>query len=164
MVARFSGDEGTLAEHLHDIMHDLDPEVPVDANTSYEDIMGIALLPSRATTLLSTIFGGVGLVLAAIGLYGVLAYTVSQRTREFGIRVALGAHATDLRTMVVWEGIRLVVIGLIIGFGLAVPLAGQLHSMLFGISPADPATLGGIALILLGVAVGASYAPALRAT
>jgi predicted permease len=164
MVARFSGDEGALAEHLRDIMHDLDPEVPVDANTSYEDIMGIALLPSRATTLLASVFGGVGLLLAAIGLYGILAYTVSQRTREFGIRVALGAHTTDLRYMVVWDGIRLVMVGLIIGFGLAVPLAAQLRSMLFGISPTDPVTLGGIALILIGVAVGASYAPALRAT
>ncbi|KPJ84008.1 MAG: hypothetical protein AMS18_17040, partial [Gemmatimonas sp. SG8_17] len=135
MVARFNGDEVALAEQLRNIMHGLDPEVPVDANTSYEDVMGIALLPSRATTLLASVFGGVGLLLAAIGLYGVLAYTVSQRTREFGIRVALGAHTTDLRSMVVWDGIRLVVVGLIIGFGLAVPLAAQLRSMLFGISP-----------------------------
>ncbi|UCG87559.1 MAG: ABC transporter permease, partial [Gemmatimonadota bacterium] len=164
LLARFTGDESVLASHLIEIVHDLDAELPIDANTAYEDIMGIALLPSRATALMTSIFGGLGLIMAAIGLYGVLAYNVTQRTREFGIRVALGAQTGDVRAAVVWEGIRLVAIGLVIGFGLAVVLAHSLRSLLFGISPADPLTLGGIALVLAFVAIGASYMPASRAT
>jgi len=164
MLVRHAGDETVLADRLREIMHTLDPEIPIDANTSYEDIMGIALLPSRATALMTTIFGGLGLLMAAIGLYGVLTYTVTRRTREFGIRVALGARSSDVRYAVVRDGIKLVAIGLVIGFGMAVLLAQSLRSMLFGVSPADPVTLGGIAVLLLVVAAGASYIPALRAT
>ncbi len=164
MLVRYTGDETVLADQLREIMLTLNPEIPIDANTGYEDIMGIALLPSRATALMTTIFGALGLLMAAIGLYGVLAYTVTQRTREFGIRVALGARASDVRYTVVRDGIKLVAIGLVIGFGMAVLLAQSLRSMLFGVSPTDPATLGGIAVLLVAVAAGASYVPALRAT
>jgi len=164
LLARFVGEESVLANHLAEIVHDLDAGLPIDANTAYEDIMGIALLPSRATALMTSIFGCLGLVMAAIGLYGVLAYNVTQRTREFGIRVALGAQTGVVRAAVVWDGIKLVAIGLVIGFTLAMLLARSLRSLLFGISPADPVTLGGIALVLALVAAGASYLPALRAT
>ncbi len=138
------------------------------ANAPYEDIMGIALLPNRAAAIMTTIFGALGLLLASLGLYGVLAYTVSRRTREFGVRMALGARVGDIRAQVVRDGVKLVGIGLAIGLALALPVSFQVRYLLYGISygisPTDPIAFVGTAVLLLAVAVAASYLPARRAT
>ena len=145
-------------------MSDLEPGLPVDANAPYEDIMGIALLPNRAAAIMTTMFGALGLLLASLGLYGVLAYTVSRRTREFGVRMALGARVGDIRAQVVRDGVKLVTIGLAIGLALALPVSFQVRYLLYGISPTDPIAFLGTAILLLTVAVAASYLPARRAT
>ena len=138
--------------------------VGIDASIAYRDFMGIALLPGRAAAMFATVFGFVGLLMASLGLYGVLAYTVAQRTREIGIRIALGAAPQRVRAFVLRDGLRLAGIGLAVGFGIALMVTRLLRGLLYGLSPMDPITFGGIGLVLLGVAVIASFLPALRAT
>jgi len=114
---------------------------------------------ARAFTAIAVI----ALVLAAIGLYGVIAYGGTQRTREIGVRVALGADPQAVTTLVVGGGFRLAVAGVVIGSGAAVAATRVLESMLYGVSPADPLTLVGIALLVAAIALVASYVPARRA-
>jgi hypothetical protein len=124
----------------------------------------VSLYPQRVAANLLAVVGGACLLLAAIGLYSVMSYTVSQRTRELGIRVALGAQPATIRWMVLREGLLLTVPGLAAGFGIAV-LAGRLVSgMLVTVSAVDPAAFGAAALFVAGVALAASYLPASRAT
>jgi ABC-type antimicrobial peptide transport system permease subunit len=105
-----------------------------------------------------------GLVLGALGIYGVLAYLVSQRTREIGVRLALGARARDVLNMVVGRGLRLAGLGVAIGLAAALVLTRLMQGVLYGVTPTDPITFAGVALALLGVAAFASWLPALRAT
>jgi predicted permease len=164
MFARIAGNSPGVVNTFRDIVGTLDADLPIDANVPYEDLMGIALLPSRATAILTAIFGTIGLVLASLGLYGVLAYAVTQRTREFGIRLALGAEHGKVRTLVLRDGVKLAVVGLAIGFAIALATTHLLRGFLHGLSPTDPITFGGIALLLVAVALAASYLPAVRAT
>jgi predicted permease len=164
ILARVAQERAGIAETLRKIVRELDPDLPIDANVPYEEVMGIALLPSRATAVLTTIFGTIGLALASLGLYGVLAYTVTQRTREFGIRLALGAERGEVRTLVLRDGVKLAAVGLAIGLGIALATTHLLRGLLHGLSPMDPITFGGIAVLLIAVAVAASYLPAVRAT
>jgi ABC-type antimicrobial peptide transport system permease subunit len=126
--------------------------------------MGIAMIPSRAAALVTSIFGLLGLGLASLGLYGILAYTVGQRTREIGIRMALGAGRGSVRGMVLRDGAKLAGLGLTVGFLIALAVTRMLRGLLHGLSPTDPVTFGGIAVILMAVALTASYIPARRAT
>jgi ABC-type antimicrobial peptide transport system permease subunit len=142
----------------------LDEVVPIDVNLPYRELMGVALLPGRAAALFTSVFGTVGLALAAMGLYGILAFAVTQRTREIGIRMALGAATGSVRSLVIRSALKLVGLGLAIGFGLAVALTRLLRGMLHGLSPTDPLTFAAIALLLVAVALAASYGPAWRAT
>ena len=110
------------------------------------------------------LFGLVALILAASGIYGVMAYSVAQRTREIGIRMALGARSSDVMRMVVRQGMKLVAIGNAIGLTAALVLTRMMTSLLYGVSPTDPLTLGAISLLLILVALLACYLPGLRAT
>jgi ABC-type antimicrobial peptide transport system permease subunit len=109
-------------------------------------------------------FAGIALALAIAGIYGVMSYGVSQRTREFGIRLALGSDTKRVQRLVVWEGTRLALTGLAIGLPSAFLLAKLLDSVLYGVAPDDPPTFGGVALLLAAVSVVASYLPARRVT
>jgi predicted permease len=164
LVARVGRAGAGVAGPLREIVRDIDATMPVDANVAYVDLMSIALLPSRAAAFFATLFGALGLVLAAMGLYGVLAFAVAQRTREIGIRMALGAEPGTVRGLVLRDGVKLAGIGLAIGVAIALALTHLLRGLLYGLSPTDPITFGGIVLLLLGVALAASYVPALRAT
>lgn len=148
---------------IRDAVHELDPELPVGQQAAFSAIVGIALLPNRIALLLAVAFGATGLLLASLGLYGLLAFRVQSRRKEIGIRMALGASAREIRRLVVGEGVRLTAIGLVCGLGIAGVIARLLGSMLFGVSPLDPLTYGGIALLLLAVGWFAAMGPTRRA-
>jgi putative ABC transport system permease protein len=129
-----------------------------------DHIVSEAIARQRFSMLLLGIFAALALVLAAVGIYGVMSYSVAQRTHEIGIRMALGARRTDVLQMTVKQGLRLVSVGMLLGLVTAFLLTRVLASLLFGISATDPVTFIGISLVLLVVAIFASYVPALRAT
>jgi putative ABC transport system permease protein len=110
------------------------------------------------------VFAGLALILAAVGIYGVMSYSVAQRTREIGIRMALGAQRSDVLKMTIGHGLRLVLTGVAIGLAAAFVLTRVMSTLLFGVSSTDPLTFISISIVLIGVAVLASYVPALRAT
>jgi putative ABC transport system permease protein len=114
--------------------------------------------------MLLGIFGGVALVLSAIGIYGVLAFAVAQRVREFGIRQALGADRASILSLVLRQGLRTTAIGIVIGLAGALALTRYLQSLMFGVSPSDPAVFAGVTALLVAVALLACYVPARRAT
>ena len=122
-----------------------------------------ATIGQRMGSRMLALFGAMALFLAAIGLYGVMSYSVSQRTREIGVRLALGADSRGVVGMVLRHGLRLTAIGLLVGGVLSLGAGFLLRSQLFGLSPADPVTFGGLALVLAVVATGASLVPARRA-
>ena len=112
---------------------------------------------------LLTTFAAIALVLAAVGLYGVIAYSVAQRTREIGVRVALGAQPADVARLVLVEAVRLAAVGIVLGVAGAIAATGALRGLLFGVGPTDPATFIVIALLLAGVALLSAYLPTRRA-
>src|SRR5262245_3173607 len=118
----------------------------------------------RTSMFLFSIFAGIALIIAAVGIYGVISYAVSQRTHEIGIRMALGAQASDVLWLVIWRGLSLTLVGVAIGLAAAFGLTRVMKSLLFEVEPTDPATFALITLLLIAVALIASYIPARRAT
>ncbi len=157
---RAAGDARPLVTALRREVQLLDPSLAVYDVKTMTDHLGLSLLPARVAGGALGLFGFVALLLAAIGIYGVMAQAVRQRTRELGVRVALGARPRDLLTMVLSEGLRVAAAGLAIGLVIAFPLARLVTSLLYGTSPADPAVFASIPLLLAGVVVFASYVPA----
>jgi ABC-type antimicrobial peptide transport system permease subunit len=164
LLVRLGQGSTGVPQALDEIVRDIDIGVHADANVPYRDLMGLALLPGRAAAIFCTVVGVVGLIMASLGLYGVLAYMVVQRAREIGIRMALGADPRRVRGLVLHHALRLTGMGLAIGLALAVIAMQALRGLLYGISPSDPITFGGIAVLLLTVALAAGFLPALRAT
>jgi putative ABC transport system permease protein len=142
----------------------VDKDQPVADIDTMDHIVSEAIARQRFSMLLLGIFAALALVLATVGIYGVMSYSVAQRTHEIGIRMALGARRTDVLQMTVKQGLRLVSVGMLLGLVAAFLLTRVLASLLFGISATDPITFIGISLVLLAVAILASYVPALRAT
>jgi ABC-type antimicrobial peptide transport system permease subunit len=128
------------------------------------DQIGNALAAMSLASTLIGVFGLVALLLAAIGLYGVMAYAVAQRTREIGVRMALGARVGDVLTLVIKEGLKLTIVGVALGLAAAYALTRLIASFLYGVSPTDPVTFTIVSLVLSGAALGASLVPARRAT
>ena len=141
-----------------------DPQQPVTRLETMEQARGTALLPYRLTATLLGLFGGLALVITLAGIGGVLAFSVSQRTQEIGIRMALGASRGDVLRMVLQQGLGLVIAGLILGVGASFFLSHLMAAVLYGVPPTDPLTFAVVVLALLGVAVGACVLPARRAT
>jgi len=140
-----------------------DPELPLFDTRTMPERISASLVNRRAAMTLCLIFGGLALLLSAIGVYGVLAYSVTQRTREFGIRMALGAGVRDVLGMVLWQGLRLAGIGLVIGATGAFVLTRFIAAMLYDVKPADPGVFLLGAAVLGTVAALASLIPSLRA-
>lgn len=142
----------------------LDPNLPVQVLRTLPEHVSEALWPARLGAGLLAVFGLLALTLAAVGLSGVVAYLVSQRTREFGIRLALGAQAGDVLKLVIWQGLRLTLSGVVIGLLGAFAVTRLMANLLYGLSPTDPLTFLAITSLLVAVALLASYIPARGAT
>lgn len=136
----------------------------VSGQREIEEVVDQSLSSWRFLLQLLAAFAGVALTLAALGLYGVVSLSVARQTRVIGIRMALGARAGEVGRAVVGQGLRLVLVGLVAALAAAVALGGLLRGLLFGVSPLDPVSFGGVAVLLLAVATIASWLPARRAT
>ena len=163
VLVRTAGDPVAVAPSLRRIVRDLDAALPLFAVEPLERTLADSIGQRRFTMLVLGVFAAVALLLAVIGVHGVLSYTVSQRTREIGIRMALGADLGTVRSLVLSQGARMVVAGLGLGLVGALIVTRALTSLLYGVSPADPLTFGAIALLLAGVAMLACWLPAQRA-
>jgi putative ABC transport system permease protein len=143
--------------------HNIDPGLPVTKVETLPQAISASLAEPRFRTLLLAIFGAIALVLATVGIYGVISYSVSRRTREIGVRMAMGASPASLRRLVLGESAKLALFGLVAGIPVALASARFLSSMLFAVTPTDPLTFIGVALLLTMVALAAAYFPARRA-
>jgi predicted permease len=163
IVARTSSDLGTFAAAVRREVAGAEKELPVSNLRTMEELIANSFALPRLYALLLTIFAAVALTLAAVGIYGVLSYSVSQRTQEIGVRMALGARERDIYKLVLGQSMLLIAVGLAAGFVLALILTRVLSSLLYEVSATDPLTFALITLVLIGVALLASFLPARRA-
>jgi putative ABC transport system permease protein len=164
LVLRTKGEASGLATSAREVIRALDPEQPVSDVRTMESLLAKSVSRVRFNTLLLTVFALVALLLAGVGIYGVMAYSVSQRTHELGIRMALGAKQSDVMKLVLGQGLKLSLLGVAIGLSAAFGLTRLLTTLLFGVQATDPLTFVGISALLTCVASLASYLPARRAT
>jgi len=164
VLVRAEGDPVALVGAVRSEMQIVNKSVTVSSVAVMKETLAGQLAVDRLIAVLLSVFGGAALLLAAIGIYGVMGYVVAQRTREIGIRVALGAESSDILALIVRRGLMLTLIGAGIGLLIALALMRALQSLLFGVSATDPLTFSVIATVLIIVALLASYFPARRAT
>jgi predicted permease len=164
LVVRTQADPQLMIKRVEDALRSVDPQQTITSAFTLEDAVGDAVARPRLLTVLLGLFGIMGLVLGALGIYGVLAYLVNQRTREIGVRLALGAKPSDVLWMVVGRGLWLAGFGVAIGLVAALALTRLMQGVLYGVTPTDPLTFVGVAAALLAVAAFASWLPARRAT
>ena len=164
VIARTSGDPRAVLGSLRAALQGLDGNLAVTGVQTLGDHLGVSLVPTRAAGAIAGAFGVLGVALACIGLYGLLAHAVRARTREIGVRLALGAPPAAVLRLVVRDGLGLVALGVLAGVPLAVALGRALRGLLYGLSPADPVTFAGVIALLAGVATLAIWPPARRAS
>jgi cell division protein FtsX len=153
-----------IGDQLRPLLAAMNPNLPVVTAQTLDDAVALGFAPQRIAASAAGSLGTVGLILTAIGIYGVTAYTVARRTREIGIRIALGARTADVIRLVLREGMTLTLIGSVIGVALAAALSRVLAGFLFGISPIDPITFGATTVLFAAIALAACYVPVRRAT
>jgi len=163
IVARAS-DGRRLAADIRSLLGSMNPNVPVVNAQTFEEYASLGLVPQRIAASVAGSLGVIGLLLAAIGIYGVTAYMVTSRTREIGIRIALGAQQGNVVRMVLRQGMTLTLAGAAIGLLLAAAAGRLLGSLLFGVGATDPVTFIGSAVLFVAIGLAACYAPARRAT
>ncbi len=164
VAIRTAGPPGRLADAVRSEVRRLDPDLVVNGLSSLGEIVSRSVARPRFTARLLLLFAGMALALSAVGIYGVIAFAVAQRTREIGIRMALGADRVEVRRLVLADGMRLVLGGLVVGVAGALGASRLLTGLLFEVQPADPATHAGVSLILIAVALAACWIPARRAS
>ncbi len=164
VVARATREPGSLIAAVRGQVQALDRDLPVYNIKTLDEYLVLSVAQQRFQTLLLAIFAGLALLLVAVGLYGVMAYSVAQRTHELGLRVALGAQTRDVLRLVVAHGLGLTLAGVVIGVAGALALTRVMKTLLYGISATDPLTFLGVAALLIAVALLACYLPARRAT
>jgi putative ABC transport system permease protein len=164
IVVRAEGDPAALAPAIRRSALELDPAQPVHSIRTMEDLMSGYLDQDRFAAFLMSAFAGMALLLATIGIYGVVAFSVSQRQRELGLRLALGAESTDIARLVLGEGVGIAALGIVVGLGGAVIASRYLESLLFGVSATDPATLVAASSVSMATVLAACYLPARRAS
>jgi putative ABC transport system permease protein len=163
VVVRSSLSASSVAAGIREAVHSIDKDLPVTDVESFPDALGASIAQERFRTFLLSCFSGIALVLAAVGIFGVISYSASQRTHEIGIRMALGAQQRDVLRLILGQGAKLALLGLGVGAVAALLLTRLMAGLLYGVSATDPLTFGAVATILLGVAVTACYIPARRA-
>jgi putative ABC transport system permease protein len=149
-----------LASALTEVLRELDRMVPPPTVTTLEQATRTALMPQRVAASASGGLGALGLLLAAVGLYGIMAFSVSQRSREIGLRMALGARRGDVLRMILRQGLGLAVLGVLIGLPLAAVATRMMTGLLLGLNPLDALTFAGMSAVFLAVALIATYLPA----
>jgi putative ABC transport system permease protein len=164
VILKAAGDPNQLIAAVRQQVKAIDPDQPIYSVRSMDDIRSESVAPERLNLTLLSIFAGLALVLAVVGIYGVMSYTVTQRTHEIGIRMAIGAQPRDVFRMVIGQGMMLASVGVVCGLIGAFGLTRLMASMLFGVEPTDPVTFAAIAVLLTGVALVACYVPGRRAT
>lgn len=162
LVVRTSGDPSSVIASIRRIVHDVRPDVAVRART-IDRVLAGSVADRRFTLFIIVAFAGAALLLATLGVYGIVSYVVTQRTREIGVRVALGAQRRDILELIVGEGLRLGVTGIAIGVGASLLLTRLLRGLVFGVSTTDPGVFAAVALLLVAVAFTAAYLPGRRA-
>ncbi|HEX8140385.1 MAG TPA: ABC transporter permease [Pyrinomonadaceae bacterium] len=164
LVVRSASDPASVAAAVRAEVRRMDADLPVYNVKTMRELASESVAQPRFRTLLLAIFAAVALLLSGVGLYGVMSYWVTQRTREIGVRMALGAQASDVLRMVVGQGMMMAVVGVCVGLVASLALTRVIHSLLFGVSTTDPLTFAAVPLVLCVVAFLASYIPARRAT
>jgi len=163
-IIRSTNDSGAVAAAVRQELRQVDSQLPIYDVKTMDQVLYTATARPRFLTFLLAVFAGVAVLLAAVGIYGIMTYTVAQGTREIGIRAALGAQRRDLLRMVLSKGLKLTLIGIVLGVAGAFGLTRLMSSVLFGGSATDPLTFAGVTALLAIVALVASYLPARRAT
>lgn len=163
LVVQARNDAAALTGPIRDILRGLDAQVPLGSFRTMADVRAATTADRQFPAVLLMVFGSLALALATVGVYGVVAFAASRRTHEIGIRMALGAVATDVRRLVVWHGLGPVLLGVLLGLGGTAALSGTLRSLLFNVRPVDPLTLFVVPAVIVGAALLASSIPALRA-
>jgi len=164
LAVRTTSDTQSVVNAVKQAVWSVDRGQPVFQIRSMDDYMSLADTAPRISTLLLAVFAGISMLLAALGIHGVVSYGVAQRTREFGLRMALGSTPRQLKSLVIVNGLKTAVLGLIAGMAGAAALASALRALLYGVAPLDPEVMAGVAALLLTVALIANYIPARRAT
>jgi predicted permease len=164
VVLRSNGDPSSLASAVRREVQDIDPTLPVSRVRLMEDVLSSAQSRPRFLTLLLTLFSGIALIIATVGIYGVISYSVARRSKEFGLRMALGARPTNILGLVLKQGVLLTGIGVVVGLIAALILTRLMASLLFGVTSTDAITYLGVSALLAAAAIFATYIPARRAT
>jgi putative ABC transport system permease protein len=163
LAIRLSGRPETITGAVRAQLKELDPDLPLTEVRPMTEVVARSVWQPRLYTALFGVFAAVALILAAVGIYGVMSYAVTQRTREIGLRMALGAQKQDVLKLVVGHGVVITAIGIGAGLGAAVGLTRLMSSLLFGVTATDPITFAAVSVVLAGVALGACFVPAVRA-
>jgi len=164
LAVRTAGDPERYVNPVRRAVQSVDPDQPLSAVSSMDDLISRSVGQRRLSMMLLSLFSGIALVLASVGIYGLMSYSVAQRSRELGVRIALGAARADVLRLVLRQGMTLALTGIVIGVGVAFGLSRVIESQLFGVRATDPATFGGMAVLLTLTALTANLVPAWRAT
>jgi putative ABC transport system permease protein len=163
MLLRTTNGPASLTPQVRRVIHEVNPDIAINEIQPMDEVITDALWQRRSWGALFVLFAGVALLLAAVGLYGVMCYLVSQRTHEIGVRVALGARPLDIHRLIVGQGLKLLSLGVALGLLGAIALSRLMTSLLFGVTSYDFPTFGGVSLLLAVVALAACFIPARRA-
>ena len=156
--------QATLAGEIRTQIGALDRELPVEELAPMSHLVEQSITPERFRTLLLSLFAAIALALGAVGIYGVISYTVSSRRHEIGVRVALGGTRADILRLVLGSGLRLIALGVVIGIMAALALGRYIGTLLYGVSAADPLSFAVVSMLLVGCGLASCYVPARRAT
>jgi ABC-type antimicrobial peptide transport system permease subunit len=163
-IRTVSDDPYTVVSAVRRAVDELDRDLPLSRVRTLAERLDGSLGTQRTAAMLVGVYGVLALALAAIGLYGSMAYAVSRRTREMGVRMALGARPSEVLRHVLTQALRVALAGTAIGLAAAIPATRSLRSLLYGVDPIDPATLVSVVIVLAGASIAAAYIPARRAT